>query len=135
MGAIIFPTKWGLQTMFFVQFWQNRSNLDFAIWKMCCRYFLVTGFNQAPPILNWGFFWPSLSVHREDNNVVELSLFLWVKLCLCPWYLFFMYLRNLNIETWTQKQAPTQFLGEGSSHDLAAHLLTELDKHFLHVLY
>ena len=46
-----------------------------------------------------------------------------------------MYLRNLNIEAWTQKQAPTQFLGEGSSHDLAAHLLTELDKHFLHVLY
>ena len=45
-----------------------------------------------------------------------------------------MYLRNLNIEAWTQKQAPTQFLGEGSSHDLAAHLLTELDKHFLHVL-
>ena len=45
-----------------------------------------------------------------------------------------MYLRDLNIGLWNDDQAPTQFLGEGRSHELAALLLTEVSQHSLHVL-
>ena len=44
-----------------------------------------------------------------------------------------IYLRDLNIESWNQHQAPTQFLGQGSSHELAALLLTELIQYSLNV--
>ena len=36
-----------------------------------------------------------------------------------------LYIRDLNIINWNQVQAETQFQGEGSSHELAAVLLTE----------
>ena len=45
-----------------------------------------------------------------------------------------IYLRDLNIDLWNSDQAPTQYLGEGSSHELAALLLTEVSKFSLHVL-
>ena len=46
-----------------------------------------------------------------------------------------MFIRDLNINSWNLDQAPTQFLGEGSSHELAALLLTEVIQHSLHVLH
>ena len=36
-----------------------------------------------------------------------------------------MYVRELSIEGWNDEQAVNQFQGEGSSHELAALLLTE----------
>ena len=42
-------------------------------------------------------------------------------------------MRLLNIEKWNEAKAPTQFQGEGSSHELAALLLTEVIQHSLHV--
>ena len=44
------------------------------------------------------------------------------------------YLRQLNIEKWKHQEADTQFQGEGSSHELAALLLTETIQHSLHTL-
>ena len=44
-----------------------------------------------------------------------------------------LYVRDLNIDTWNSDQAETQFQGEGSSHELAAILLTESIQHSLHV--
>ena len=37
-----------------------------------------------------------------------------------------LYIRNLNIEDWNLDKPDTQFQGEGSSHELAAVLLTEV---------
>ena len=45
-----------------------------------------------------------------------------------------IYLRDLNIDLWNADQAPTQCLGEESSHELAALLLTEVSQFSLHVL-
>ena len=36
-----------------------------------------------------------------------------------------LYIREMNLTTWNQDQAEVQFLGEVSSHELAALLLTE----------
>ena len=36
-----------------------------------------------------------------------------------------LYIREMNLTTWNQDQAKVQFLGEGSSHELVALLLTE----------
>ena len=44
------------------------------------------------------------------------------------------YLRDLNIVTWNKDQAPTQFLGQGSSHELAALLLTEVIQFSMYTL-
>ena len=44
------------------------------------------------------------------------------------------YVRELNIEGWNEVQAPTQFLGQGSSHELAALALTEVTQFSLHCL-
>ena len=44
------------------------------------------------------------------------------------------YLRDLNIVTWNKDQAPTQFLGQGSSHELAAFLLTEVIQFSMYTL-
>ena len=44
-----------------------------------------------------------------------------------------MYIRDLNLDTWNADQAPTQYLGEGSSHELAALMLTEVAQVSLHV--
>ena len=46
-----------------------------------------------------------------------------------------LYIRDLNIQEWNKKQAETQFQGEGSSHELAAVLLTETIQHSLYCLY
>ena len=46
-----------------------------------------------------------------------------------------IYVRDLNIKSWDRDQASTQFLGEGSSHELAALLLTEVSQHSLHILH
>ena len=40
-----------------------------------------------------------------------------------------LYIRRLNIEKWNECQAPTQYQGEGSSHELAALLVTEIIQH------
>ena len=45
-----------------------------------------------------------------------------------------IFIRDLNIEMWNSDQAKTQFLGEGSSHELAALLLTEVIQYSLYVL-
>ena len=37
-----------------------------------------------------------------------------------------MYIRDLHLEKWQSQQAPTQYQGEGSSHELAALLVTSL---------
>jgi hypothetical protein len=46
-----------------------------------------------------------------------------------------IYLRDLNIATWNENQAQTQFLGDRSCHELAALLLTEVTQHSLHVTH
>ena len=46
-----------------------------------------------------------------------------------------IFLRDLNIDSWNEDQAPTQFLGQGSNHELASLLLTEIIQHSLHVLH
>ena len=45
-----------------------------------------------------------------------------------------VYIRNLYIDSWNNDQAETQFQGEGSSHELAAVLLTETIQHSIHAL-
>ena len=45
-----------------------------------------------------------------------------------------LYIRDLHITHWNRNQAPCQFQGEGSSHELAAVLLTECIQHSLHHL-
>ena len=44
-----------------------------------------------------------------------------------------MYIKNLHGSKWNSMQAPTQYQGEGSSHDLAALLVTEVIQHSLYV--
>ena len=43
-----------------------------------------------------------------------------------------LYVRDLNLDAWNDDQADTQFQGEGSSHELAAILLTECIQHSLY---
>ena len=43
-----------------------------------------------------------------------------------------IYLHDLNIDKWNADKAPNQYLGEGSSHELASLLLTEVINHSLH---
>ena len=43
-----------------------------------------------------------------------------------------LYIRDLSILSWNHDQAPTQFQGEGSSHELAALLLSECIQHSLY---
>ena len=38
----------------------------------------------------------------------------------------YLYVRELNLETWNADQSEVQYLGEGSSHELAVLHLTEL---------
>ena len=45
-----------------------------------------------------------------------------------------LYVRDLNIINWNSDKATTQFQGQGSSHELAAILLTETIQHSLHTL-
>ena len=40
-----------------------------------------------------------------------------------------LYVKDLNIEKWNEKQAKTQYQGEGSSHELASLLVTEAIQH------
>ena len=42
-----------------------------------------------------------------------------------------MFVRDLNLDKWKEDQSEVQFLGEGSSHELAALLLTETIQHSL----
>ena len=44
------------------------------------------------------------------------------------------YVRKLNVATWNKNQSECQFQGEGSSHELAALLVTECIQHSLHHL-
>ena len=46
-----------------------------------------------------------------------------------------IFVRDLNIDCWDSNQAPTQFLGSGSSHELAALMLTEVVRHSINVLH
>ena len=43
-----------------------------------------------------------------------------------------MYIHDLFIDTWNSAQAETQYQGEGSSHELAALMITETIQHSLH---
>ena len=45
-----------------------------------------------------------------------------------------LYIRDLHQEKWKACQAPTQYQGQGSSHDLAALLVTEVIQHSLFTL-
>ena len=45
-----------------------------------------------------------------------------------------LFIRDINLDTWNSDQAETQFQGEGSSHELAAVLLTETIQHSLYSL-
>ena len=45
-----------------------------------------------------------------------------------------IYIRDMHIASWNLNQADTQFQGEGSSHELAAVLLTESIQHSLYTL-
>jgi hypothetical protein len=45
-----------------------------------------------------------------------------------------LHIRDSNIISWNQNQASTQYQGEGSSHELAAVLLTETIQHSLYTL-
>ena len=45
-----------------------------------------------------------------------------------------LYVRDLGIVSWNENQASTQFQGEGSSHELAAVMLTEAIQHSLFTL-
>ena len=45
-----------------------------------------------------------------------------------------LYIRYLHVESWNSEQAETQYQGEGSSHELAALLLTEVIQHSLYTL-
>ena len=42
------------------------------------------------------------------------------------------YTRHLNLDKWNSQQASTQFQGQGSSHELASLLLTEVIQHSVH---
>ena len=45
-----------------------------------------------------------------------------------------LYIRDLHVEKWNHQQAPTQYQGEGSCHDLAALLVTEVVQHSIYTL-
>ena len=45
-----------------------------------------------------------------------------------------LYIRDQNIDSWNLDQADTQFQGEGSSHELASVLLTEIIQYALFTL-
>ena len=45
-----------------------------------------------------------------------------------------IYIRDLHLEKWNRQQAPTQYHGEGSSHELAALLVTEIIQHSVYTL-
>ena len=45
-----------------------------------------------------------------------------------------LYIRDIYLDTWSKEQASTQYQGQGSSHELAALLITELVQHSLHTL-
>ena len=44
-----------------------------------------------------------------------------------------IYVRNLSLKDWNRHQAPTQYQGQGMSHELAALLLTETVQHSLNI--
>ena len=44
-----------------------------------------------------------------------------------------IYVRSLSVKDWNRQQAPTQYQGQGMSHELAALLLTETVQHSLNV--
>ena len=44
-----------------------------------------------------------------------------------------LYLRSMYLDLWQAQQAPTQYQGTGSSHELASLLVTEVIQHSLHV--
>ena len=46
-----------------------------------------------------------------------------------------MYIHELFIDTWNKDQATTQYQGEGSSHELAALMITDSIQHSLYYLY
>ena len=45
-----------------------------------------------------------------------------------------LFIRDLSLDTWNRDQAETQFQGEGSTHELAAVLMTETIQHSLYSL-
>ena len=44
------------------------------------------------------------------------------------------FIRDLNVDSWNANDAETQYLAKGSSHELAALLLTEVAQHSLYNL-
>ena len=45
-----------------------------------------------------------------------------------------IYIHDLHGDKWNSQQAPTQYQGDGSSHDLAALLVTEVIQHSIHTI-
>ena len=45
-----------------------------------------------------------------------------------------IYIHDLHVDKWNSQQAPTQYQGDGSCHDLAALLVTEIIQHSLYTL-
>ena len=45
-----------------------------------------------------------------------------------------LYIHDLHVDKWNLQQAPTQYQGEGSSHELASLLVTEIVQHSLYTL-
>ena len=45
-----------------------------------------------------------------------------------------LYIRDLHLSKWNQQQADTQYQAEGSSHELAALLVTEVVQHSIFTL-
>ena len=71
--------------------------------------------------------------HQKDKNS-ERS---YRTISICPIIAKAMdlYVRGLNLDAWNADQSEVQFQGEGSSHELAALLLTETIQHSLYVLH
>ena len=71
--------------------------------------------------------------HRKDKTLA--SSYRTISTCPVVAKGLDIYLRDLNLDLWNDDQATTQFLGEGSSHELAALMLTEVSQYSLCVLH
>ena len=67
--------------------------------------------------------------HKKDKS--EARSYRSISICPLTAKALDLYIRDLNLPAWNDDQAETQFQGEGSSHELAALLLTETIQHSL----
>ena len=69
--------------------------------------------------------------HKKDRNSVRS--YRTISTCPILSKALDLYIRDIYQEQWNDCQAPTQYQGSGSSHDLASLLVTEVVQHSLHV--